>query len=141
MQCLGEKTKHKQIQRWEHQQLIDDYNTKMQSDEAKVIIKKRSAIVEHPFGTIKRMLGWDHYLVRGKEKVSGENALLMFAYNFRRLLNLIGIPLFKKLMKAIKQGDIETIKQEIAEHIAAVWAYLSRFLLNFFIGGKKVRFG
>jgi hypothetical protein len=140
-QCLGEKTKHKQIQRWEHQQIIDDYHEKMQTDEAKATIKKRASIVEHPFGTIKRTLGWDHYLVRGKEKVSGENALIMFAYNFKRLLNLIGIPLFKKLMKAMKTGSIEAIKQEIAEHIAAFSAYLVRFLLYLFPQRKKVCFG
>lgn len=55
----------------------------------------------------------------------------MFAYNFKRLLNLIGTRLFQKLMKAIKQGDIETIKQEIAEYIAAVSAFLAKILLYF----------
>lgn len=137
-QCLGEKTRQKQIQRWEHQQLIDNYNAKMKTEVSKAIIKRRGAIVEHPFGTIKRMLGWDHFLVRGREKVSGENALIMFAYNFKRLLNLIGIPLFKKLMKAIKAGNIGAIKEEIAEHIAAFSAYLSRFLLCFGIWEKRV---
>jgi hypothetical protein len=130
-QCLGEKSKQKQIQRWEHQQLIDDYHARMKSEAARAVMKKRAAIVEHPFGTIKRMLGWDHYLVRGREKVSGENALIMFAYNFKRLLNLIGVSLFKKLMRAIKQGDIEAIKQEIAEYIAAVSAFLAKILLYF----------
>ena len=140
-ECLGEKTKHKQIQRWEHQQLIDDYHAAMQTDKAKAVMKKRASIVEHPFGTIKRTLGWDHYLVRGKEKVSGENALIMFAYNFKRLLNLIGIPLFKKLVKALKTGDIEAIKQEIAEYIAAFSAYMTHFLLCFGFREKRGCFG
>ena len=116
--CLGEKTKNKQTQRWEHQELLDNYNAKMQKDESKAIIKKRSSIVEHPFGTIKRSLGWDHFLVRSKKKVAGENALIMFTYNFKRLLNLIGIALFRKLMIAIKDGDMESIREEIALYIA-----------------------
>ena len=70
----------------------------MNTKESKDIIKKRGSIVEHPFGTIKRTLGWDHFLVRGKNKVAGENALIMFTYNFKRLLNLLGITLFKKLI-------------------------------------------
>ncbi len=70
--------------------IIDDYTAKMNTKEAKDIVRKRGSIVEHPFGTIKRTLGWDHFLVRSKEKVLGENALIMFTYNFRRLLNLIG---------------------------------------------------
>ena len=124
--CLGEKTKNKQTQRWEHQELIDNYNTKMQTDESKAIIKKRSSIVEHPFGTIKRSLGWDHFLVRSKKKVAGENALIMFTYNFKRLLNLIGIALFRKLMIAIKDGDMESIREEIALNIASFRLYMAK---------------
>jgi len=85
------------------------------------MIKKRGALVEHPFGTIKQKLGWSHYLVRSKTKVAGENALIMqLTYNFRRLLNLIGITLFQKLMRALKSGNLESIKQEIAEYLAVL---------------------
>ena len=108
-QCLGKTTKAKQIQRWEYQDMMDQYFQKIQTEDSKAIIKKRSSIVEHPFGTIKRTLGWDHFLLRGKEKVSGENALIMFTYNFRRLLNLIGIAMFKKLISAIKNGTLSQI--------------------------------
>jgi len=131
--CLGEKTKQKQTQRWEHQELLDEYNHKMQTDESKAIIKKRGSIVEHPFGTIKRNLGWDHFLVRGKKKVAGENALIMFAYNFKRLLNLIGIALFKKLMIALKDGNLSKIREEIALYIASFRPYMAIFFQNSFM--------
>ena len=52
----------------------------------------------------------------------------MFTYNFRRLLNLIGITLFKKLMIALKEGNIETIKQEIIAYIAHFIVYLNKYL-------------
>jgi len=100
--CLSDVTPNKQMYRWEHEDIIDNYNKKMATPQAKKIVKLRSSIVEHPFGTIKRTLGWDHFLVRTKKKVLGENALIMFTYNFKRLLNLIGIALFKKLCIAIK---------------------------------------
>ena len=58
--------------------------------------------------------------MRGKIKVAGENALIMLTYNFRRMLNLIGIKLFQKLIKASKSGNIEDIKQEIMEYIAVL---------------------
>ena len=103
--------------RWEHEAIIDDYVKKMATPQAKKIVKLRGSIVEHPFGTIKRTLGWDHFLVRSKEKVLGENALIMFTYNFRRLLNLIGIDLFKKLCIAIKENNLTQIRQEIAAYI------------------------
>ncbi len=115
--CLSDKTPNKQVYRWEHEDIIDNYNTKMATQQAKKIVKKRGSIVEHPFGTIKRTLGWDHFLVRSKKKVLGENALIMFTYNFRRLLNLIGIKLFKKLCLAIKNNNLSQIRGEIAAYI------------------------
>jgi len=126
--CLSDKTKYKQMYRWECEHIIDDYTTKMNTKEAKDIVKKRGSIVEHPFGTIKRTLGWDHFLVRSKEKVLGENALIMFTYNFRRLLNLIGITLFKKLCIAIKNKDLTKITQDIEEYILVFGVYLGCFL-------------
>jgi len=128
--CLSEKTNYKQMYRWEHENIIDDYTVKMNTKIAKDIVKKRGSIVEHPFGTIKRTLGWDHFLVRGKEKVLGENALIMFTYNFRRLLNLIGITLFKKLCIAIKNKDLTQIREDIEEYILLIVLYMSCFLVN-----------
>ena len=119
-QCIPEKTPAKRLWRWEHEEVVTAHRAKMNTQEAKVMIQQRAELVEHPFGTIKQNLGWSHFLVRGKIKVAGENALIMLTYNFRRLLNLIGITLFKKLIKASKSGNIEDIKQEIAEYIAVL---------------------
>ena len=126
--CLPEKTAYKRIFRWEYEEIIEKHSKQMQTDEAKAIIKKRGSIVEHPFGTIKRTLGWDHYLVRGTKKVSGENALIMFTYNFKRLLNLIGIKLFQKLIIAVKENNLQDIKEEIAQYIINFLLYIVYFL-------------
>ena len=116
--CIPPKTAVKRVMRSEYSEVVTRHQTKMQTPQAKTLIRQRGSMAEHPFGTIKQQLGWSHYLVRGLEKVSGENALIMFTYNFRRLLNLIGIPLFRKLLKALKEGNIEAIKAEIAAYIA-----------------------
>jgi len=131
--CIPTKAPYKQIFRWEDEDIIERHAQKMNTQESKTIVKKRGSIVEHPFGTIKRNLGWDHYLVRGTEKVSGENALIMFSYNFKRLLNIIGIVLFKKLIIALKNGNIEQIKEEIAKYIENILFYLFYFFKNYFI--------
>ncbi len=91
-------------------------------------------IAEHPFGTIKRTLGWDHFLVRGENKVSGENALIMFTYNFKRMLNLIGINLFQKLILSIQKGNLTQIRKDIEEYIliyAMNLEYYFRFIKLF----------
>jgi len=90
-------------------------------------MKQRAALAEHPFGTIKQNLGWTHFLVRGLKKVSGENSLIILAYNFKRLLNLIGVELFQKLMIAIKNKDKTTIK----EIKANILPFISYFWLKF----------
>ena len=51
----------------------------------------------------------------------------MFTYNFRRLLNLIGIILFKKLCLAIKNKDLTKIRQDIEEYILLFGVYISYF--------------
>ena len=61
--------------------------------------KRRQAIVEHPFGTLKRHWGFTHTLLKGLEKVNGEMNLIMFCYNFLRTKNILG---FDKMLEAIK---------------------------------------
>lgn len=61
------------------------------------IQKKRKTIVEHPFGTLKRNWGFDHFLVKGKANVSGEAGLMMLAYNMKRVINTLGSHAQKEL--------------------------------------------
>ena len=70
-------------------------------------MRERAALCEHPFGTLKRWLGWDHFLVRGFEKVRGEMALLVHCYNFRRLLSILSV-----------QGFIDGCRQRCRERQA-----------------------
>ncbi|WP_416385436.1 hypothetical protein [Sulfurimonas sp.] len=71
--------------------------------------------------------------MRSKKKVAGENALIMFTYNFKRLLNLIGIALFRKLMIAVKDGDLSDIREEIAFYIASFRLYMAKIISNIFM--------
>ena len=54
----------------------------------------------------------------------------MFTYNFKRVVNIIGIDLFKKLINAIKLQDmnmIDEIKQEIEVYILMIRVYFRLF--------------
>jgi transposase len=85
------------IHRSEYQDAVDinDNNIKQNPQ----YYKRRQAIVEHPFGTIKRHWGYTHTLVKGLQKVNGEMNLIMFCYNFMRTKNILG---FNKMLEAIK---------------------------------------
>jgi hypothetical protein len=54
------------------------------------LMRCRSGIVEHPFGTLKCRAGYRHFLVRGFDKVRGEWSLMALCYNFTRVLNILG---------------------------------------------------
>ncbi|HNE29798.1 MAG TPA: IS1182 family transposase, partial [Saprospiraceae bacterium] len=62
--------------------------------------KRRQAIVEHPFGTIKRSWGFYYTLLKGKEKVNGEYSLVFLAYNMRRAVSILGV---SDLIKRVKR--------------------------------------
>ena len=61
-------------------------------------MRRRSAIVEHPFGTLKCRAGYQHFLVRGFDKVRGEWSLMALCYNFTRVLNILGFDRFVAYM-------------------------------------------
>ncbi|MDP3058958.1 MAG: IS1182 family transposase [bacterium] len=56
----------------------------------KELYKKRQMMVEHPFGTIKHTMNGHYFLLRTLKKVRGEVALLFFAYNLKRVQNILG---------------------------------------------------
>ena len=63
------------------------------------IMDQRRELVEHPFGSIKQWMNQGAFLMRGLENVRGEFSLTALAYNFRRVLNIVG---FTELMEAVR---------------------------------------
>ena len=96
--CLGPKADQRIINRWEHEDVLERHRTRMQT--ADEVMRRRSAIVEHPFGTIKCRAGYRHFLVRGFDKVRGEWSLMALCYNFTRVLNILGFERFVACMAA-----------------------------------------
>lgn len=88
-QCLGEKAAIKQIHRWEHEAVVERHKQRMEQKPG--IMKKRGALVEHPFGVLKQRAGMNHFLMRGLEKCRGEFSLMVLGYNFTRVLNILGV--------------------------------------------------
>jgi transposase len=55
-------------------------------------MKLRRELVEHPFGTLKWMMGMPRFLVRGIEKAKAELALGILGFNLKRAINILGVP-------------------------------------------------
>jgi len=93
-QCTGGT--FRTVSRLENEAVLD----RMQDRLAKRpgVLDRRRETVEHPFGTIKQWMNQGAFLMRGLEKVRAEFSLTAFAYNLRRVLNLVS---FTELMAAV----------------------------------------
>jgi hypothetical protein len=90
--CITAKSDRREIHRSEHEAVLERHRKRMEANPGHS--RKRSALVEHPFGTLKCRAGWNHFLVRGLKKVRGEWSLMALAYNFTRVLNILGLQAF-----------------------------------------------
>lgn len=93
--CTRNKA-NRTITREENEQLMEAMAERLKAQPQKYGLRKELA--EHPFGTIKRSLGYTHFLLKGLEKVRTEWSLITLVYNLKRVLNLVSI---EKLMKAV----------------------------------------
>ena len=99
-QCLTAtgvaKNAARNISRLEHASAVEaNHNNLYQNSD---IYPQRQAIVEQPFGTLKRQWTGYYTLLRGKEKVDGEFTLLACCYNIRRSVSILGVlDLLKRL--------------------------------------------
>ena len=80
--------KQRFVSRHVHEDALERMNDRFQGDPT--LTRKRRCASEHPFGTIKRMTAGGRFLTRGRQKVSGEAALSVLAYNIIRAINLLG---------------------------------------------------
>lgn len=80
--------KGRTLYRYHNQEWREEYKKKMGTKIGKEKILERKTMAEHPFGTIKYLMGKIPLLLRGKEKVGTEMNLYTTAYNLKRLLNI-----------------------------------------------------
>jgi transposase len=80
---------NRRMTRWEYEDVLERMQQRLEHHPEMML--KRKAIVEHPFGTIKRWMDQGDFLMRGKQKVSTEMSLSILAYNIKRVLNILGV--------------------------------------------------
>lgn len=102
--CRGCAIKHRcttgverRITRWEHEHVLEVVQRRLDANPQ--AMRQRRETVEHPFGTLKMRMGATHFLMKRLPKVAGEMALHVLAYNFTRVMNIIGV---KPLIAAMR---------------------------------------
>lgn len=133
--CMGCKVKDqcskarygKAIQRSEYQELIKENQKRVKENEN--YYRRRQAIVEHPYGTIKRQ--WDFSYIMTKKymhRASADVGLIMTAYNLRRIINILGIKKLKEYMEMVAKAIFHIF--ESIRTIRNVFKHLKFYMQN-----------
>ena len=78
----------RRVTRWEHEDVLDAMRERL--DRHPEMMRLRRNTVEHPFGTLKRWMGAEHFLMKGLHNVGTEMSLHVLAYNLKRVINILG---------------------------------------------------
>jgi transposase len=128
--CLAPEAKTRSVSRWEHEDVLDRHRARMRSEEADELMVRRFAMVEHPFGTLKCRAGYQHFLVRGFNKVRGEWSLMALCYNFTRVLNILGFDRFVAYLAEWMRTSPKGFLVTLAATLRLMPLVLQRFLAN-----------
>lgn len=110
-ECTSSKKNGKIVQRRKYAHNVEANRQRIANNKA--IYKKRQAIVEHPYGTIKRQWGYSYILTKKYiHRASADVGFMMIAYNLRRVINILG----KDILREYLQNVLNTIFH-IFEHI------------------------
>lgn len=119
--CVGGRLKYRQgkvIQRQEFDDALDhnDEQVVLRQNE----YKRRQAIVEHPFGTIKRQWSFTHTLLKTKKKVDTEFSIIFLCYNLRRVMSILGQDGLKKALNRLF-SDFFGLWSSMKHHSAKIY--------------------
>ena len=128
--CITPDAKTRSVSRWEHESVLDRHRARMASEGASQLMRRRSAIVEHPFGTLKCRAGYQHFLVRGFDKVRGEWSLMALCYNFTRALNILGLERFMAYLAEKARAALDGFVAAPATALRLIQLVMRRFCWN-----------
>jgi len=112
--CTKATKNGKIIQRSLYTEYINKNKERIESQ--KDYYRRRQAIVEHPYGTIKRQWGF-HYIItkKYKHRAEADSGFMFISYNFRRMINLLGAEVLKNYLKQLNHL-FEFILHQILVH-------------------------
>jgi hypothetical protein len=80
---------YRRVSRWEHEAVIEAAEQRLDKEPERMRVRRST--VEHPFGTLKAWMGYNHFLTRTLPRVSTEMSLHVLAYNLKRLIAIMGV--------------------------------------------------
>jgi transposase len=87
-QCTTSK-RGRQVRRWTNDGVLERLQARLKAHPE--ILKRRKALAEHPFGTIKVAMNHERLLLKGLKKVTTEINLTVICYNLKRVMSIFGV--------------------------------------------------
>jgi transposase len=107
-ECTRSK-KGRLIQRSEYAEYYE--RNRINTLEREHLYKRRQAIVEHPYGTIKRQWGFSYIITKkGISRASSDVGLMLVAYNLRRIVNILTIDRLKEYLRILVSMFLDHFK-------------------------------
>jgi transposase len=99
----SECTRSKTARLIHRSEFADYYETnRINFQEKERLYKRRQAIVEHPYGTLKRQWGFSYILTKkGKSRASSDVGLMFIAYNLKRIGNILTRDRLKEYLRIL----------------------------------------
>ena len=85
------------MRRWEHEDVLERMQQRLDRNPDAMTLRRST--VGHVFGTLKHWMGWTHFLTKTIEHVGTEMSLHVLAYNFKRVIGILGM---EGMMKAVQ---------------------------------------
>jgi hypothetical protein len=89
---------YRRISRWEHEAVLEAVQERLDRTPNATRLRRQTA--EHPFATLKAWMGSNHFLTKTLPRVSTEMSLHVLAYNFKRVMQIVGIVPLMQAMRA-----------------------------------------
>lgn len=78
------------ITRHELEKVAQQISGRFEEPEIRQIYARRKARIEHPFGFIKKILGFGQFHLRGRQGAAAEASIVATCFNVRRMITLLG---------------------------------------------------
>jgi transposase len=122
--CTTSVKNGKIIQRRESSYAVENNRIRIEND--KETYKRRQAIVEHPYGTIKRQWGFSYILTKKHmHRASADVGLILIAYNLLRIINIVGEEMLRK--------HLNSMKARIFIIFVKIWLNITNFKRLYFL--------
>jgi transposase len=88
----------RKISRWEHEEVLERMQQRV--NYLPMASQWRRETAEHVFGTLKSWMGPAHFLTKRLRNVRTEISLQVLAYNMKRAMQILGVPVLLRAMQA-----------------------------------------